>query len=174
MADEALRALDQRSAQRWSKAAPRSGLAQLRLAVVVGLALAAAIVAFAVAFRPESSVPAANAVAPSQDVAAPAAARETPGATPIADMAVRLRVGPAMPEDRIADLREAAAAAGFARIELTVMPFPVTRQRVEFYRPADRAAAEALAATLGSAEVRDLGDAAPSAEPRRLDAWIAP
>jgi hypothetical protein len=149
----------------------------LRRAVAVGLTLAAAIVALAVAFRPGGTDPTPVDVA-TAPIPAPAVAPDagTP-ATPVADVSVRLRVGPDMPEARLAEVRQAVEAAGFAGVDLTAMPFAIERPRIEFYRPADRAAAEALAAALspltaGGLDLRDLGEAAPSAEPRRLDLWL--
>lgn len=156
-------------------ARPRtSGSGQLLIAVITGLVLALAMVALALHFRPVpgvTDVPAARVETAALDPAPPAAA------TPVADAAVRLRFGPGLPEAERTVLREAVLASGFAAVDLSPLPFPVDRARIEYFRPADRPAAENLAAALqplaGEIDLRDLTETDGAAEPGRIDAWLA-
>jgi hypothetical protein len=157
-----------------------TGRRQLRVAVALGLAVALAIVAAAVVLRPAPAAtgPAAPTALGSGPLPAARTADEAaPPSTPVAASRVWLRHGPDLPAARLASLAAAIEAAGYGGLELAPMPFPIDRPRVEFFHPADRAAAEALGRTLAALtgaplDVRDLGEATLGAEPGRLDLWI--
>ncbi len=150
--------------------------------MLAGLIVAAALVVLALLLRPtaEGAAPAADAAAVPTAVAsapAPDPVAAATATTPVAAVSVRLRLGPD-PSDAYRDaLRAAVELAGYAAVEVRSMPFPVERSRVQFYDPADRPAAEALARALapltgGLAEMRDLGPIAGPDEAGSLDAWL--
>lgn len=157
------------------------GLRQLRAAVAVGLLTAAAIVALAVAFRPESleiaaepdAVPTALGSGP-----VPAPGAEAAASTAAADVAVRLRIDPDLADGRRAAFEAATDAAGYGSLEVSPTTAPIDRGRIEYFHPADKDAAEALARSLapltgGPVAVHDLSAVTLGAEPGRIDAWIA-
>ncbi|MBP7000379.1 hypothetical protein [Amaricoccus sp.] len=175
-------AVRQRAAVAPPPAPASRGLRQLRAAVLVGLLTAAAIVALAVMFRPEpaAEVAADAAAVPTElgsgPVPAPAAAG--PAATAVAAAKVRLRVDPDMPEARRAALGAAIDTAGYGALEVSPTTAPIDRGRVEYFHPADEAAAEALARSLapltgGPLDVHDLSAITLGAEPGRIDVWVA-
>lgn len=162
--------------------APASrGLRQLRAAVAVGLLTAVTIVALAVAFRPasldvavEPEVPTALGSGP---VPAPAAT-PAPQSTAVAAASVRLRVDSELSETRRAALEAAVDAAGYGGLEVAEVSSPIDRSRIEFFHPADQAAAEALARSLapltgGPVAVHDLSGVTLGAEPGRIDVWVS-
>lgn len=92
---------------------------------------------------------------------------------------VRLRTGTGLADAARDAVSAALGRAGIADVQVESLPFEVANSRVGYYRPEDKAAAEALAAwiapILGRADplpVRDYGQLLDSAEPGRLDLWI--
>lgn len=166
--------------------APRaSGLRQLRVAVAVGLVLAAGIVALAVAFRPSADLAATPEVAPadaptalgSGPVPAPAPGRGV-AATPAAAASVTLRVEAGVPQGRREALEAAILAAGYAGVAAGPVGAGVERGRIEYFHAADRDAAEGLARSLAPLTgqplgVHDMSAVTLDAAPGRLDVWIA-
>jgi hypothetical protein len=112
---------------------------EVGLALLVGLAIAAAIVAAAVFFRPEPTATAAGPV--------PAQGLEV-AATPVSDVVVQLRLPASLEAARVEELRSALAAAGFARVEVETLSTPIGVARIEYAAPQDQAAAETLAEAL--------------------------
>jgi hypothetical protein len=112
---------------------------EVGLALLVGLAIAAAIVAAAVFFRPEPTATAAGPV--------PAQGLEV-AATPVSDVIVQLRLPASLEAARVEELRSALAAAGFARVEVETLSTPIGDARIEYAAPQDQAAAETLAEAL--------------------------
>jgi hypothetical protein len=170
-----------------TKAAPRlaaspesSGLRQLRAAVLVGLLTAVAIVALAVAFRPPQLDGAATTDAvPTELGSGPVPAPSAqPEATTTAATAVQLRVDADLPEARRAALEAAIDAAGYGALEVAPSASRIDRGRIEYFHPADKAAAEALARSLapltgGPIAVHDLSTVTLDAQPGRVDVWVA-
>jgi hypothetical protein len=130
-------------------AAGDPGMRQLRLAVVIGVLAAAAIVALAVLFRP---APAAT--RPEPPVALGSGPLPTPAAAaaravaPVATTGVRLRLGPDVTPQRRAAIAGALVAAGYPAPEAAPSEGAPGAPRVEIARAADRPAAEALARAL--------------------------
>lgn len=156
----------------------------LRRGVVAGLIVAVALVVLALAMRPgvgdSASAPAAAAVPTALGSAPVLAPATTTGlvATPARDITVRLRLGPGFSDAYGASLRSAVDAGGYASVELRSMPYPVDRPRIQFYDPADRPAAEALARALAPltgelVETRDLAPIARPDEAGSVDVWLA-
>ena len=109
--------------------------------------------------------------------AVPAAA--APAAAALAGVGVvRLRVGPEFPADRQAAILAALKGAGLGSVQVEPLPFKVATSRVGYYRPADVAAAEALARLItpvvgeGEVGVRDYSQLLDDADPGRLDLWV--
>lgn len=158
--------------------APASrGLRQLRAAVAVGLLTAAAIVALAVAFRPASLDVPVEPEGPTALGSGPVPA-QAPASTAVAAASVRLRVDSDLSETRRAALSAAVDAAGYGGLEVAEVSSPIDRSRIEFFHPADEAAAEALARSLapltgGPVSVHDLSGVTLGAEPGRIDVWVA-
>ena len=162
--------------------------------VAVGLALALAIVGAAVLFGPASSPrppepatePAPEPVPEPAPVEAPVAA--APEAVPPpqaaasvqAAEAIRLRVGPNLPEAERDAIAAALEGAGYGPVQVEVLPFPIAASRVGYYRAEDAAAAEALAAFVRGVvqgrgielSTRDYSRLLEDAAPGRLDIWI--
>lgn len=114
---------------------------EVGLALLVGLAIAAAIVAAAVYFRPAPSATTLNTgPVPEQGLEV--------AATPVSDAVVQLRLPPAMTAERVEELRNALAAAGFVRVEVATVTAPIGATRVDYAHPQDQAAAETLAGVL--------------------------
>lgn len=135
---------------------------EVGLALLVGLAIAAAIVAAAVYFRPAPSVPTLN--------SGPVAEQGLEvAATPVSDMVVQLRLPPSMTAERVEELRNALAAAGFARVEVATVTAPIGATRVDYAHPQDQAAAETLAGVLSPLAGGELV-AQQAAEPAELPA----
>ncbi len=112
---------------------------------------------------------------------ATAAAAPGPGtAAALAGVAnVRLRTGTGFPATERDAVVAALGQAGLADVQVEPLPFSVANARVGYYLPADKAAAEALAAfvapVLGFGEplaVRDYGALLDDAAPGRLDLWV--
>ena len=169
---------------------PPDGRRQVARAVTLGLLAAAALVAAALYLRP-APTPWPGPEAEPTNGAAPADAALGSGplpdpadlaavdATPVEAIAVRLRLGPDLPAALAEDIEAAARAAGYGAVETTEMPIPIDRARIEFFAPADRAAAEALARSLapvtaGPLPLRDLSAAAGVGAPGRIDVWLRP
>lgn len=162
----------------------RSGVADLRRAILAGLLLAVGIVGLALFLRP---APGETTLAPEATEvrryigSGPAQAEggaAAPASTPAADALVRLRLDPDLTAARRDALGAAARAAGYRAVKVLPMPVPIERSRIEYFAPADRAAAEALARALapvtgGLVEMRDLGGVGGATEPGRIDAWLA-
>jgi hypothetical protein len=179
-------------------------------AILGAVVAAAAIVVLALFLRPslvqappaaeESLAPEAMAEAPAgraalteapeaAETAAETAAAPTVPASDTAAAAVqdissatlRLRIGPGLEPEREARIVQALEAAGHAEVEVERTGFQIAISRVGYYRPEDRAAAEALARDIGPAlgedvpggvAVRDYGNLLPDAQPGRLDLWV--
>lgn len=150
-----------------------------------GVVFAATCVVVAFLFQPDPQG------APTVDVlgypeAAPpepeALAADVPAAVPMVaalpdGLQVRVRVGPDFPDALEASIVAALESAGVDAVQVEPLPFPVSTSRVGYYRPEDRAAAEALAAAIGPTlservGTRDYGQLSPPPEPGRLDLWV--
>lgn len=164
--------------------ARRSTAGQLWRAVVLGLAVAAAIVALALAVRPaaapagDEAPAAATALGSGPTPLVVASAATEAAATPVAQTRVRLRLSPGLSPDDVQAFAAAARAAGYAAVDPMTMPAEAPRSRIEYFAPADRAAAEALARALAPAageliETRNLADLAGPDSAGRIEAWIA-
>ena len=170
--------------------------------IAFGVVFAAGCVGLALLFQPESptpeTVPAPAARAAPETVgeavespgaepmraataaAGEAAAAPAPGPETLAGVTnVRLRTGTGFADAERDAVVSALAGAGLADVPVEALPFKVATSRVGYYRPDDRAAAEALAAfiapVLGLAAplaVRDYGQLLEDAEAGRLDLWI--
>ena len=140
---------------------------EVGLALLVGLAIAAAIVAAAVFFRPE---PTATAVGP-----VPAQGLEV-AATPVSDVVVQLRLPASVEAARVEELRNALGAAGFARVEVETLTTPIGAARIEYAAPQDQAAAETLAEALsplaGGALAAQQSPQASGLPAGRIGLWI--
>lgn len=141
---------------------------EVALALVVGLAIAAAIVAGAVYLQPE---PAPTAVG-SGPVPAPVQAD-----TPVSATTVRLRLPANVPAARIEALRAALSGAGFRRVDVDARSEAIEETRVEYFNPEDRVAAESLAAALAPLAGGPLSAQAVKSETTtpagRIDLWVA-
>lgn len=150
--------------------APAAGGArrEIALALVVGLAIAAAIVAGAVYLRP-SGTPTALGSGP-----VPA---QTRADTPVSDVSVRIRLPGNAPAPKIEALRGALSAAGFHRVDVETRNTPIEETRIDYFRPEDRAAAEALAEAVAPLVGGPLAAQAVSAtgpvSAGRVDLWMA-
>lgn len=146
-----------------------------------GLIFATATVTAAFLFRPDPALvpdeqPPVAAIAP--EPTPPSVAPPEPQAALAAVGPVRLRIGPDFPAERRDSILAALAAAGLSAVQVEPLPFAVATSRVGYYRPGDRAAAEALSALVGPVAgvaeigVRDYGELLTDAEPGRLDLWV--
>jgi hypothetical protein len=142
---------------------------EIGLALLVGLAIAAAIVAAAVYFRPAPSDATLN--------SGPVAEQGLEvAATPVSDVVVQLRLPPAMTAERVEELRNALAAAGFVRVDVATVTAPIGATRIDYAHPQDQAAAETLAGALSPLAGGDLvarQDAEPGELPAgRITFWV--
>lgn len=150
---------------------------EIGLALVVGFVIAAAIVAGAVYLRPApGDAPAMTALGsgPTPDAQASQVA-----ATPVSDVTVRLRLPAGVDAARPQALRDALAAAGFARVEVSTLTQPIGAARVDYAHPEDRAAAETLAQALaplagGALAAEALPGSTDAGPVGHVNLWIGP
>lgn len=148
---------------------PSGSRHEVGLALLVGFAIAAAIVAAAVFFRPEPTATAlGSGPLPEQGLEV--------AATPISDVVVQVRLPASTTADRVDELRGALAAAGFVRVEVETLTTPIGAARVDYAHPQDQAAAETLAGALsplaGGGLVARQSAPAPGLSMGRIDLWI--
>lgn len=178
-----------------SRTSPRAMIAW----IAFGLAFAGLCVGLAFVFQPSGTPSESQGAAPTAASGIESAPAETTGAAPEASVTageagtaplpgpgalagvtnVRLRTGTGL-ADTVRDAVTAALGkAGLSDVQVESLPFAVATSRVGYYRPEDRALAEALAAYVGPVlgydgplAVRDYGQLLDNAEPGRLDLWI--